>query len=130
MNKAVVALGSNIDPEENTQKALQEISQYFNLCRGTDFIYTEPFGYKDQPDFLNGSVLIETPSDKKTLIKRLKKIETQLGRKKRGRKNGPRRIDLDLIVFNNCIVDDEVYKRDFLKTALHELLPDFHLEKS
>jgi 2-amino-4-hydroxy-6-hydroxymethyldihydropteridine diphosphokinase len=129
MNKAVVALGSNISPEENIEKALQAISQHFNLRKKTGFIFTEPVGYKNQPDFLNGLVLIETSFDKKSLIKTLKKIEIQLGRIKGELKNGPRRIDLDLIVFNDCIVDDELFKRDFLRTALHELLPKFQLEK-
>jgi 2-amino-4-hydroxy-6-hydroxymethyldihydropteridine diphosphokinase len=129
MNEAVIALGSNIHPEENTQKALQAISQHFDLRKKSDFIYTKPFGYKDQPDFLNGSVLIKTSFNRKDLIKTLKKIEIQLGRTKRARKNGPRRIDLDLIVFNNCIVDEEIYKREFLRNALRELLPDSTLNR-
>jgi 2-amino-4-hydroxy-6-hydroxymethyldihydropteridine diphosphokinase len=130
MNKAVIALGSNIEPEENIEKALQELSQTFHLLRKSGFVFTEPVGYKNQPDFLNGSVLIETPLDKETLIKTLKNIEVKLGRTKKARKNGPRKIDLDLIVFNDQIIDDEVFKRDFLRRSLREVLPGFDLEKS
>jgi 2-amino-4-hydroxy-6-hydroxymethyldihydropteridine diphosphokinase len=129
MNKAVIALGSNIQPEENIQKALEAISHHFDLIEKSNFVFTEPVGYKDQPDFLNGTVLIGTVSDKNELISTLKEIEVQLGRTKRARKNGPRKIDLDLIVFNGCIVDDEVLKRDFLKASLLKLLPDFQLGK-
>jgi 2-amino-4-hydroxy-6-hydroxymethyldihydropteridine diphosphokinase len=129
MNKAVIALGSNIEPEENIEKALHKLSHMFNLLQKSGFVFTEPVGYKNQPDFLNGSVLIKTPFGKEDLIKALKKIEVQLGRTKRAHKNGPRKIDLDLIVFNGCIVDDEVLKRDFLKASLLKLLPDFQLGK-
>lgn len=124
MNSAVIALGSNIEPDKNIRKALSQISECFNLIKKSNFVYTKPFGYHKQPDFLNGSVFIETSSDKKGVIRALKEIEIQLGRVKRANKNGPRRIDLDLIIFNGHIVDDDVYEREFLREAIHELLPE------
>ena len=129
MNSAVVALGSNIEPEKNIEKALKQISECFKLVSQSDFIYTKPFGYLNQPDFLNGSVLIETPTAKNEVIKTLKKIEIELGRVKRDNKNGPHRIDLDLTIFNNRVVDDDVYEREFLRDAIHKLLPDFQFEE-
>ncbi len=56
---------------------------------------------------------------------RLREIESGLGRVRTGNKNGPRTIDLDILVWNGEVVDDDVYEREFLKTSIRELLPGF-----
>ena len=48
-----------------------------------------------------------------------------MGRVKTSNKEGPRIIDLDIIIWNNKIIDDDVYKRTFLQNSVIELLPDF-----
>ncbi len=123
MNRAVIALGSNIKPKENTEAALSELSKAFSLIKKSQFIFTEPVGYKDQPDFLNGSVLIETSSEKAKASAALKKIENKLGRQRNGHKYGPRKIDLDLVLWNGRILDTDIFERDFLKRSVREVLP-------
>jgi 2-amino-4-hydroxy-6-hydroxymethyldihydropteridine diphosphokinase len=125
MNEIVVALGSNIEPEKNIPEALQSIADNFFFIKKSQFIYTEPRGYKNQPDFLNGAVLIKSKCNKAGVIRILKEIERKLGRQKRALKNGPRKIDLDLIVFNRKVVDEDVFDRDFLQRSILELLPQF-----
>lgn len=129
MNRAVVAIGSNIKPEEKVDAALGLISETFSVLKKSSFSYTNPVGYRDQPKFLNGSVLIETEMDKPAIVAALKHIEQELGRERDGRTDGPRRIDLDLTVFKNRVCDEDVYERDFLKQAINELLPAMELNK-
>ncbi|HET6528428.1 MAG TPA: 2-amino-4-hydroxy-6-hydroxymethyldihydropteridine diphosphokinase [Balneolaceae bacterium] len=127
MNEAVIALGSNINPKENVNAALDAIDKAFSLIKKSQFIFTKPLGYENQPDFLNGAVLIQTVMEKAGITDELKRIETKLGRKRKGHKNGPRTIDLDLVLFNERVLDDDVFERDFLKQSIQELLPGVKL---
>ncbi len=125
MNRVVVAIGSNIDPEANVEKALARMAHEFTIVKKSEFVYTEPLLYYDQPKFLNGSVLIEAPQGQGEIVTILKRIEKELGRVRTANKNGPRTIDLDVVMFNEEVLDDDVYERDFLRRAVGELLPGF-----
>lgn len=127
MNDAVIALGSNINPRKNTETALRAIAEAFTLIKKSQFIFTEPIGYKNQPDFLNGSVLVQTELGETEINDELKQIENKLGRKRNGLRYGPRTIDLDLVLFNGRVMDEDVFERDFLKRSIQELLPRVEL---
>ena len=126
-NLAVIGLGSNIDPEKNTRKARKAIESTFNLKGASSFVKTEPVGFEDQPKFINGAVLIETVMGYDELKNCLRVIEKELGRVRTENKDGPRTIDLDILVWNGEIVDEEVFERPFLKKSVRELLPDIDL---
>ena len=123
MNTAIIGVGSNINPETNIELAKEHIASKMILKESSSFIETEPLGYKEQDNFLNGAFLIETEMNLKNLKKILKDIEKKLGRIKTTRKSGPRTIDLDIIIWNDEIVDNDFYKRDFLKKSVLELIP-------
>lgn len=127
MNKAVIALGSNIQPEKNTEIALKNLAEKFSLINKSQFKYTEPIGYKNQPNFLNGAVLIETTLNRPEIEFILKEIEQKIGRKRNGRNDGPRKIDLDLVLYNGRILDNDVHEREFLRQSIQELLPGLTL---
>ncbi|MBN2104677.1 2-amino-4-hydroxy-6-hydroxymethyldihydropteridine diphosphokinase [bacterium] len=122
-HRVIIAIGSNIHPEIYVPKALQIISKKHRLISQSQFVLTKPVGYPDQNDFLNGAVQIETRLSRKELNQWLKKVEKQLDRKPATNKNGPRTIDLDIVVWNGKIVDRDVYKRSFIKNAVSELDP-------
>ncbi|MEQ9618153.1 MAG: 2-amino-4-hydroxy-6-hydroxymethyldihydropteridine diphosphokinase [Deltaproteobacteria bacterium] len=126
-NRAVIGVGSNIDPEENIKKAKEAIASEFKLIGASSFIRTEPVEFKNQPMFVNGAVLIETVIDYAELKARLIDLEIKLGRVRTGNKNGPRIIDLDILVWNGDIVDRDVYEREFLAESVKELLPELDL---
>lgn len=128
-NRAVIGLGSNIDPEENIKKAEEAIASEFKLIGASSFIRTEPVEFKDQPMFVNGAVLIETVIDYRELKVRLIDLEMKLGRVRTENKNGPRTIDLDILVWNEVIVDEDVYEREFLAESVMELLPELDLKQ-
>ena len=126
-NEVVIGVGSNIDPEYNIREAEKIVSKHHNLINTSSFVETEPIGFKEQQNFINGAFLIQTKMDSSTLKAWLKDLEQRLGRVSTENKNGPRTIDLDIIVWNGEIVDDEVYDREFLLNSVKELLPDITL---
>ena len=130
LNKAVIAVGSNIDPEINIDKASQIIGTDHNLLKKSTFTKTKPQGFNDQPDFLNGAFYIETTLDKAELKKYLNQVESQLGRIRTENNNGPRTIDLDLTVFNGKIIDHDFYMYDFVRKAVTEIMPDLDKPKT
>ncbi len=123
MNRAIVSVGSNIYPEENIGKARGLLSTDELLKGESVLVRTKPVGITGQPDFLNGAFLIETEMKQEELLKYLKALETFLGRVREGDKDGPRSIDLDIIVFNGEIVDDDYYKYGFVRLSVLELEP-------
>jgi len=124
MNTAVIGLGSNIEPEENIDQARRLLRGRFTVKNESEFIETAPVGYTKQDNFINGAVLVETDLTLEKLNARLKDFEKQLGRQESPVRFGPRTIDLDIVVFNNRIIDQDFYSRDFLKNSVLELLPN------
>ena len=87
----------------------------------SSWVKTTPIGITDQDDFVNSAVKIRTTMTKEELVCYLKKLEDRLGRDRTLPKFGPRVIDLDIIVWNNEIVDNDYYERDFTRNAVDEL---------
>lgn len=123
MNKAVVGLGSNINPTKNIAKAKESIIREHTLLAESKFVITKPIGFKNQADFTNGAFFVETTFSEAQFNAWLKAIETKLGRNRSGHPFGPRTIDLDLLVWNGKVVHKDFYDRDFMKSAVLELLP-------
>ena len=124
LNKAVIGLGSNIEPQKHIRNAKKLLTKKFNMLAESEFMTTKPVGLKDQPDFINGAVHVETELDQGQLRQELKKLEVQLGRQVSLQKFGPRTIDLDLIVWNDSIVHGDFFERAFLKKAVRQLIPE------
>lgn len=124
MNKAVIGLGSNIDPHNNITLARKLLGAHFAIISESRFIETEPIGFTDQDNFINGSIYIETSLTQNRLKQTLKAIEDEMGRVRSEIKFGPRSIDLDIVVFNGKVIDQDFYERDFLKNSVLEILPE------
>jgi 2-amino-4-hydroxy-6-hydroxymethyldihydropteridine diphosphokinase len=124
MNRVVVGLGSNIDPDWNLVEAQTRLAETFRIVAMSPIVETAPVGYTNQPNFKNGTVLVETPLSRESVQRILKGIETNLGRERGVNRYGPRTIDLDVVVWNGCVVDPTYYTRDFLRDAVLAVLPD------
>jgi 2-amino-4-hydroxy-6-hydroxymethyldihydropteridine diphosphokinase len=122
MNCVVIGIGSNIEAEKNIQEMLEILEQKVKVLKVSSFIKTKPIGIKNQPDFTNGAVKIETDLNLEKLAKMLKSIEDKMGRDRSQVKFGPRCIDLDIVVWNGEIVDSDYYTRDFLRSSVSEVL--------
>ena len=101
---ALIALGANLGNREATlRRALSKLeSAGIRVLAVSDFIETEPVGYTNQPDFLNGTAALEVPAElsPEALLKLLLSTESDLGRE-RPFPNAPRTCDLDLLFFEN-----------------------------
>lgn len=124
MNRAVIAVGSNIDPLAHIARAEALLRQEQTLLAVSPFVRTRPRGFAEQADFVNGAFYIETALVPAALNDYLKDLETRLGRVRTANRNGPRTIDLDVIVLNGTIVDADFYRYDFVRQAVLELLPE------
>ena len=130
MNEVIISVGSNIEPEINIEIARKKISEKYNFVKQSQFYRTRPIGFTEQPDFRNGAYLIQTEDSRQTLREKLKQIEIDMGRVKTENKNGPRCIDLDIVVWNREIVDRDFYQRDFIQKTVLELIPDLSCSES
>ena len=124
MNRAIIGLGSNIDPHQNIQRAKETLARKFRFVSESSFKWTKPVSEIRQDDFINGAVLIETKLSIEQLKNTLKEIEANIGRVETDNREGPRMIDLDIVVWNETIVDPNFYERDFLKESVLELTPN------
>ena len=107
-HRAYLGIGSNMgDRLGYIQAALAQLNEgETRLIRQAGIIETEPYGYTDQPGFLNTCVQIETLLAPEALLVRLHEIEHSLGRE-RLIHWGPRTIDLDILLYDDLIYDSE-----------------------
>lgn len=124
MNTVILGLGSNIAPEQNLPKALQQLSRFVKIDAVSSLWETAAVG-SNGPAFLNAAARITTAFDAVYLkAKILSEIETSLGRVRVADKNAPRTIDLDILVFNQVVFDQNIFSLDHLILPLAELIPN------
>jgi 2-amino-4-hydroxy-6-hydroxymethyldihydropteridine diphosphokinase len=128
MNHAIVGIGSNIDPGRNIRLAIERMEQRHHVVACSSLVETAPIGPPDQPNYLNGAVLLETAMELDELRMWLRDAESELGRVRSGEKYGPRTIDLDLVVWNGEVVHPDVFEREFLRRSVLEVAPDLSLK--
>lgn len=123
MNQAYLILGSNINPDENIPKALRYLRDSFTLKQVSSTWRTRSIGV-EAPDFYNAATQIETGLDAYLLKEQcLCHIEEVMGRVRLPDKNAPRTIDIDIVIFNNEILDQNIFKMEHLALPLADLLP-------
>jgi 2-amino-4-hydroxy-6-hydroxymethyldihydropteridine diphosphokinase len=108
---AFIALGSNLrDPDWQVRQGMLEIDEIpdVSLVKMSSLYLTAPVGIVEQPPFVNAVVQVETTLSPHDLLRQLTEIEQRHGRV-RSEKNGPRTLDLDILLFNEwCIADDQL----------------------
>ena len=103
---ANIAIGSNIDdPPANVEQAMIHIEQLGRVMAKSSLYATKPWGVTDQPDFCNAAMQIDTEFSPHELLSRLQGIEQSMGRTATY-KWGPRLIDLDLLTYEDVVIDD------------------------
>jgi len=126
-----LSLGSNKnDKFSYLQKAVNliEDDENIRLLNVSSVYETLPFGNVEQENFYNAAAEILTLLKPNQLLQRLKEIESEIGRSE-NEKWGPREIDLDIIFYDEIIIDEKeliiphpgVYERDFFLIPLLEL---------
>ena len=128
-----LALGTNLgDREANLRQAKHLLASRVKVEQESVIYITPPWGYADQPEFLNQVIKVRTCLNPSKLLKALKSIENKMGREKTIR-YGPRLIDLDILFYgqrvvqkkNLCIPHPRLHERAFVLVPLCEIAPDF-----
>jgi 2-amino-4-hydroxy-6-hydroxymethyldihydropteridine diphosphokinase len=136
---AAVALGSNLesrfgDREANLREAVRRIESLGEVRAVSSLYDTEPVGYREQPRFLNGALVLETELGPQELMRRLLGVERAMGREREGAvAKGPRVIDLDLLLYGDWVLWAEdlilphprMEERRFVLEPLAEIAPDW-----
>jgi 2-amino-4-hydroxy-6-hydroxymethyldihydropteridine diphosphokinase len=125
---AYVGLGANLGDREAT---IRRAAELIGVRRLSSIRETEPWGYEDQPRFLNAVGELETALTARALLGRLLDVERELGRTRAGPRWGPRTIDLDLLLYGDQRVDEagltvphpRLHERAFVLEPLAELDP-------
>jgi len=138
MHRAWVGLGSNLgDPTQQLGAALDAMSSTPGIAvlARSSLYRTKAWGDQRQPDFLNAVVALHVTIDANQLLDALLEIELMLGRTRDTRRWGPRTIDLDLLLFDDCVLDSErlvlphprMHERAFVLVPLLELCGDIDI---
>lgn len=134
MARVLLGLGTNMGYRENN---LQHIVKSWQMMPDTKVVKcsnvyeTAPIGYTDQQNFYNAVLLIETELSPGAVLGACLGMEASLGRK-RQIKNGPRVIDIDVLMYENVKMDNHeltlphprMMERRFVLEPLKELFPD------
>lgn len=129
-----IGIGSNLgDRQENIAKALESLKQTAGITikKVSSIIETKPWAGPSQGKYLNAVIEIDTQIEPKELLKITQQIEHDLGRV-REVINGPRTIDLDILLYDDVIMDSSdliiphprMWERDFVMRPLTEIAPD------
>ena len=127
-----LALGSNLgDRLANLKQAIDSLTPQMEVRAKSAVYETPPWGYEDQPEFLNQVVKVKTYLDPEPLLKHLKRLEVALGRQA-SFPNGPRLIDMDILFYDELIVNTpslviphpRLHERGFVLLPLMDISPD------
>ncbi|MGB0040044.1 MAG: 2-amino-4-hydroxy-6-hydroxymethyldihydropteridine diphosphokinase [Terriglobales bacterium] len=128
---AYLSLGSNIgDREANLREAIAQLKSAGSLLKLSSVYETQPVGLPDQPWFLNCVAALETAKTPRELLKIALDIEAGMGRL-RFRDKGPRKIDIDILLFGDQILNEPdlkiphpaMHERRFVLEPLAEIAP-------
>lgn len=126
-----LGLGGNLgDPPATFQQALKQFEAFAKVIKVSKLYKSKPYGFADQPDFYNAAVQLASELSPLDLLTQLQEVERQLG-KKVVCENGPRVIDLDLLVYGKEVIDlpgltlphPGILERDFVLKPLTDLNP-------
>jgi len=134
MHRAFIAIGTNLgDRKRNIELAIKKMeTNQIAIIKKSPAYSTMPYGYKNQPMFLNCVVETQTDLSAEELLHAVQKIEKEMGRTKKIRWS-PRVIDLDIIFFDSDIINKpdlqiphpDMQNRDFVLKPLTDIAPDF-----
>ena len=134
MNKAILLIGGNLgDRTDHLKQAVEQISMLVGKVENISALYeTAAWGVVEQPDYLNQGLVVSTELDAITLLHTVLEIERNIGRI-RQQKWGARVIDIDIIFYNNDIINlpelkiphPQLQFRQFVLIPLQEIIPEW-----
>lgn len=134
MSTAWLSLGSNLEPERHLRAAAAALRERFGAVRFSPVYRTQAIGFAG-PDFLNAAAAIDTDLGPLALNDRLHALEDALGRDRTGPRFSSRTLDLDIVLFDELVLDGpghlQIPRRElqhaFVLKPLFDLAPDLRL---
>ncbi len=137
MRTAYIGMGGNLasragSPEATLAAAALRLESLGRVVSRSSLYSTEPVGFADQPRFVNAVVALETDLEPRSMLEGLLSIEQEFGRDRTaGFVNGPRTLDLDILLFGNVITSEpgleiphpRLAERTFVLVPLCEIAP-------
>lgn len=134
MNKVFLGIGSNLgDREANLKEAVKGLGETIGTIISCSSVYeTEPWGFETEEQFLNMVVEADTKLNPSGLLGAILMTEAKLGRTRSGKQYSSRLIDIDILLFNDLIMNEEalqiphphLHKRKFVLVPLCEIAPE------
>lgn len=134
MNKAILLIGGNLgDRTGHLKQAVAQINKLVGKVEKISALYeTAAWGVVEQPDYLNQGLVVSTEMDALTLLRTVLEIERNIGRI-RQQKWGARVIDIDIIFYNNDVINlpelkvphPQLQFRQFVLIPLQEIIPEW-----
>jgi 2-amino-4-hydroxy-6-hydroxymethyldihydropteridine diphosphokinase len=132
---AYISLGSNLGDRERHLRAATAALRALRGVRGVELsrVYeTDPVGPGEQGPYLNAVARVRTELSPRALLDRLLEIERSEGRERGAVRNAPRTLDLDLLLYGECRIDEpglviphpRIAQRPFVLEPLCDLAPD------
>lgn len=130
-----IGLGANLgEPADTLRRALAvlRLTPDIEVHAASPLYRTAPIGPPGQPDYCNAAAALRTDLPAADLLLRLQGIERAFGRERDGTRWGPRRLDIDLLIYGDAVIDQpglnvphpEMHKRNFVLRPLADVLPD------
>jgi 2-amino-4-hydroxy-6-hydroxymethyldihydropteridine diphosphokinase len=128
-----LGLGANVgDRLANLRTTLQRLQTLAHLEKASSLYETQPQGVSDQPLFFNAVCRVTTGLEPQALLRFLKNLEWEIGRRPGGQTWGPRPIDLDILLYDDRVVDapelsvphPRLAERAFVLVPLCEIAPE------
>lgn len=138
MSSAFIGLGSNLnDPVVQLKRARSLIGQIKDVreVAFSSLYSSQPMGASNQPDYVNAVIEVETTLSAFELLPALQRIEDLQGRVRIGDRWGPRTLDLDILLYNQDIIDTPeltvphygIGERAFVLYPLAEICPSLKI---
>src|SRR5215210_9003149 len=127
-----LALGTNLgDRAANLKQAITSLTPQLEVKAKSQVYETPPWGFEDQPKFLNQVIKAKTYLGPEPLLKHLKRLEAALGRKE-SLTNGTRLIDIDILFYDDLVLENpslviphpRLHERGFVLLPLMDVAPD------
>lgn len=138
MRTAYIGMGANLPspagpPEATLAAAAERLAMLGRIAAHSSLYSTEPVGYAEQPRFVNAVVALETELSARALLDALMRVEREFDRDRvNAVPNGPRTLDLDILLFGDCVMDapglriphPRLAERAFVLEPLNEIAPE------
>lgn len=122
MARVYISLGSNIEPARHLRAGLADLQRYYGALTLSSVYESQAVGFKGD-NFYNLVAGFNTPTDAYAVSQTLRQIEATNGRKRNDKRFSARTLDLDLLLYDDLVIQDLAIPREDITQYAFVLLP-------